>query len=105
MQTEKDSQTYQDGRPILRELLEKLGQTSRCALFLVSGDGRYLPRTDIEESSGYVLDTSGAVHFIHSGWDAAAARPWLVAWERQEPLPTWERIAEYQQARERVGLA
>lgn len=98
--------TYQDGRPLLRELVQaRLGSATHYALFLVSGDGRLLPGTDIEESSGYVLDTTDTVHYFHFGWDAATARPGLTEWERAEPAPTWQRIAEYQQARRRLGLS
>jgi hypothetical protein len=63
------------------------------------------PGDEVEESSGYVLDRDGVVHFFWFGWDPARGAPILTEWEREEPQPHWKELAEYRQARERLHLA
>lgn len=87
-----------------RLIRERIAPSVRYAFFFTSGDGRLLPGTAVEESSGYVLDDAGRVHYFQFGWDAAAGVPALTQWETEEPSPSWERDAEYRRARERVGL-
>ncbi|MGH2459040.1 MAG: hypothetical protein ACRDIY_09265 [Chloroflexota bacterium] len=92
---------------LLHALIEERGLLpGHYTLFFVTGEGRYLPSTpEIEETSGCVLDDRGRVFGFWLGWDPLARRPALTEWEEETPEPAWSSVAEYQRARQRLGLA
>lgn len=74
-------------------------------LFFVTGEGQYLPgASEIEETSGCVLDDRGRVFSFWLRRDPIAQRPALTEWGEEAPEPTWATVAEYQRARKRLGL-
>ena len=97
--------TYEHKRILLDELIRaRIQPASRYAFFSTSGEGRYLPGTKVEESSGYVIDELGRVHFFWFGWDSDRAEPGLTRWRPETPAPDWDDDSEYREARARVGL-
>ena len=53
---------------LLDELVfERLGADARFTYFFLTGEGRNLPGTSVEESSGYVLDANGRAYFFWLG--------------------------------------
>jgi hypothetical protein len=95
---------------LLHELVEEHGLApEHYALFFVTGEGQYLPRTEeagepVEEASGYVLDEQGRVYFFWLGWDATRERPAMVEWRQEPPEPEWFLDEEYRRARRQMGL-
>ena len=95
--------------PNKRELLdglirERLGVDVPLEFFFTNGDGRYLPGTRIEETSGYVLSAADRIFYFRFGWDREAGAPALLRWREATPQPRWEQSEEYRQDRERLGL-
>jgi hypothetical protein len=83
----------------------RIQPATRYAFFFTSVEGRYLPGTKVEETSGYVIDDLGRVHFFWFGWDSHLAWPALLRWRPEAPDPDWESSSEYRKARAEVGLA
>ena len=77
--------------------------TGHFALFFVTHEGRMLPDWTYDES-GHVIDQRGQVFAFWTGWDAARNTFTFESWERVEPEPFWQDIAEYREARASVGL-
>jgi len=93
------------GVRVLDELLRERGlHPGSYALFFVVGEGNFFPEPrsadPIEEVSGFVLDTSGAVHAFWLEWDAQQRRPVLSEWKCVEPEPSWADETEYQEAQQ-----
>jgi len=98
------------GMRVLAQLLQDRGLSpGSYALFFTVGEGTYfqVPGSPepIEESSGFVIDTAGAIHAFWLEWDSERQRPILSDWEPAEPEPSWEGDAEYEDTRRQVGLA
>ncbi len=92
--------------PLARAILDALVRSKgleRYAYFFVTGEGHFFPN-GIEESSGSVIDDRGRVFDFWMGLDPETGRPGLTVWREVEPELHWQRSAEYQQAREAVGL-
>lgn len=101
-----DVTTYERKRELLDELIRaRIQPVQRYAFSFTTGEGRYLPGTTVEESSGYIVDETGRVFFFWFGWDTDTQAPGLIRWRQEAPASNWEQDAEYRQARERVGLA
>ncbi len=75
----------------------------RFAYFFVVNEGDVLP-DGTETESGHVIDEQGRVFAFWTGWDPARNAFTFESWERVEPEPFWQDIAEYREARASVGL-
>ena len=106
MQLDRDATEERAELALLDELIQpRIQPATRYTFFFTSGEGRYLPGTRIEESSGYVLDQLGRVYFYWLGWDAEVGAPALIRWRTEVPSASWQDDAEYGRARARLGLA
>lgn len=95
--------------PLLHTLIQAKGlRPGEYALFDVTGEGTFLPISrpgeEVEEASGLVIDRRGRVFAFWLGWDVERQEPALIDWEEIPPEPRWQTDAEYQKARQRVGL-
>ena len=94
--------SLQQDRPALLDLVrEKAGVPA--AAFFEAGEGSEMP-DGTEEITGYAVLNSGLVYFFATGWDPERQRPTITRWKSVQPEMTWGREAEYQRARESVGL-
>ena len=95
-----------DQRIQQQDILDKLIRAhglKRFALFFVTGEGIEMP-DGLEESSGFVLDASGRVYFFYLSWDTSHEKPVFTDWNEVKTEAHWVGVAEYQRAREAVGL-
>lgn len=94
-----------DQRVRQEDILDKLIRDQgleHFAPFFVTGEGKEMPG-DLEESSGYVLDTSGRVYSFWLGWSERLGEPVFTEWQEIKPESAWNDAAEYQRAREILG--
>lgn len=92
--------------PAARAMLDSLVRgrgLQTFAYFFVTGEGEVLPN-GVEAASGHVIDDSGHIYRFWTGWNGEAGQPWFRIWKPTTPEPRWDHSAEYQRARQEVGL-
>jgi hypothetical protein len=90
-------------RRVIGRLLAARG-IGRHTLFLTQREGLDLP-TDLEAVSGFALDDRGKVHGFWLAWDPDQDAPTLAPfYPVANPEDAFADVAEYRQAKRRLGL-
>jgi hypothetical protein len=98
------------GRRLLDRLIQQQPDIGGkpYGLFWMTGEGSYLPEPTgpdrIEQTSGYVVGSAGAVFAFWLGWDPDRREAALTRWRSVSPSPDWDGDEEYQDARTAAGL-
>ena len=96
------AQSHTERPGILHKLLREKG-LERYALFFLSSEDNQLPG-GLEETSGFVIDDRGRIHYFWMGWDDEQGSVALTKWKRATPETHWRQSAEYRRARAAAGL-